>query len=189
MPGDLQRTIQQITMGNQAAFRRLVEEYQQKAFRLSFRILCDEEEARDAVQDSFIKIWSKISTFDHRQQFNAWIYKIFTHTALDRLRSIKRRSRVNLEEVYRSVETIHTSNPDGELDNQEISGLIRALANGLSEKQQVVFVLRDIEGLSSAEVQEIMDMNETSVKSNLYHARRTIRKKLLNLLTYERRIR
>jgi len=99
MQFEIEKIIKEIKDGKQDAFRKLVEEYQQYAFNLAFRILCDEEEARDTVQDSFIKIWRKINEYDTNIKFTTWMYKIVTNTAIDRIRSIKRQKSVNIDEV------------------------------------------------------------------------------------------
>ncbi len=178
-----------IKHGDQAAFRQLIEGFHQYAFALTFRILCDEEEAKDAVQEGFIKIWEKICSFDPSHKFTTWISRIFTNSAIDRLRSIKRHNLVRLDQVPDKLEMICAGSSDTKLDNQEMAQLIRSLAGDLPEKQQLVFILRDIQGMESSEVQEVLDLSETVVKSNLYHARKRIRRKLIQIITYEGRVR
>jgi RNA polymerase sigma-70 factor, ECF subfamily len=176
---DPDKIIEMVKKGDQAAFRILVEEYRQQAFSMAFRILCDEEEARDIVQDSFIKIWQKIDTYDMSMKFSTWLYKIVANGAIDRLRQIKRHNLVNLEKVIGKIDHLNLDNTQREVDNKETARQIRWLAEGLPEKQQFVFILRDLEGIDSPEVRKILNMSENSVKSNLYHARIAIREKLL----------
>lgn len=184
---DLQPIIQKIKNGDQAAFRYLVEKYQQYAFRLAFRILCNEDDAKDTVQESFIKIWKNISKYDIKMKFTSWMYKIVTNSALDRLRSSKRTVVYGLEQVSDLALSLTNAEFNNQLDNIEAASLIALLAEGLSEKQRLVFVMRDLEGMPSDEVEEILGMNETSVKSNLYHARKAIKEKLETINTCERR--
>ncbi|MCK9399144.1 MAG: sigma-70 family RNA polymerase sigma factor [Bacteroidales bacterium] len=179
---DLQEIIESVKKGDQAAFRRIVEEYRQQAFSLAFRIMCDEEEARDVVQESFIKVWQKIETYDMTQKFSTWLYKIVANSAIDRLRQIKRHNLVNLEKVISQLDHINREITQMEVDNKETTELIRWLAEGLPEKQQIVFVLRDLQGIESSEVRQILNLSENSVKSNLYHARKAIREKLLKVI-------
>lgn len=177
---DPDNIIELVKKGDQAAFRTLVEEYRQKAFSMAFRILCDEEEARDIVQDSFIKIWQKIGTYDMSMKFSTWLYKIVANTAIDRMRQIRRHNHVNLDKAIVKIDHLNIENMQKEADNKETARLIRWLADGLPEKQQIVFIMRDLEGIDSPEVRKILNMSENSVKSNLYHARAAIREKLLN---------
>ncbi|MCD4664412.1 MAG: RNA polymerase sigma factor [Bacteroidales bacterium] len=188
MQADTEKIIQQIKNGDQKAFRVLVENHQQYAFSLAFRILCDEDEAKDAVQESFIKIWRSIKNYDEKMKFTTWMYKIVTNTAIDRFRSIKRLNQVNIETVYEKLEKQNHHNPGVQLDNRETAQLIRIISETLPEKQKLVFVLRDLQGLDSCEVEDILNLPETSVKSNLYHARKVIREKLNKILSFERRL-
>ncbi len=98
---DLDEIITMVKNGDQAAFRKIVEEYRQQAFSMAFRIVCDEEEARDIVQESFIKIWQKIDTYDMSMKFSTWLYKIVANSAIDRMRQIKRHNLVNIDEDYK----------------------------------------------------------------------------------------
>lgn len=179
---DLQEIIIRIKKGDQAAFRSLVEEYRQQAFSMAFRILCDEEEARDVVQDSFIKIWQKIETFDMKEKFSTWLNKIVANSAIDRLRQIKRHKLVNLDKAINTIDHFNLDITQTEIENKETARLITWISEGLPEKQKIIFILRDLQGVDSSEVQQILDLSETSVKSNLYHARRAIREKLLKAI-------
>ena len=161
--------------GDPSAFKRIVEHYSIYAYNLAFRILCDEEEAKDAVQDSFIKIWKRIGAF------NA------THTAIDLLRkqNIRKTTSIDLSNCVPS--DIDENSTQKKMDNQELAALISNLSEGLPEKQRMVFILRDIQGFKSIEVQEILEMPEDAVKSNLYYARKSVKEKLTRLMVYERR--
>jgi len=184
---ELNGIILQVKKGDKLAFRKLVEEYQQYAFNLAFRILGDQEEAKDAVQESFIKIWQKINSYDTNQKFSTWMYKIVTNQSIDRFRAIRRNDKINLDEARIIIEKMQVET-ETILENKEISKLIGALADSLPEKQRIIFVLRDIQGLNSVEVEEILNLPPDSIKSNLYLARKAIREKLTALFKFERRI-
>jgi RNA polymerase sigma-70 factor (ECF subfamily) len=188
MPENLQELIKSIRSGDRTAFRKLVAMYQQPAYRLAFRILGNEEEARDAVQETFIKIWQKIGSFDPSREFLPWMYRILANTATDRLRTLRRHETIPLEQVSQQLEIIRQQDPASLADNLELATLIKGIAGILPEKQRLVFILRDIEGLKSGEVETITELNETSVKSNLYHARKKVREYLLKILEKERTI-
>ena len=184
---DHSQIIHQIKKGNQSAFRLLVEQYQAYAFKLAFRIVCNEEDAKDVVQESFIKIWRNINNYNSSIKFTTWMYKIVTNSAIDLYRKNARQSSISLDETINTVSEIQQNSTNKNQDNKELSILIRKMADGLPEKQRLIFVLRDLQEMDSQEVQEILEISETTVKSNLYHARKTIKEKILTLMAYERR--
>jgi RNA polymerase sigma-70 factor, ECF subfamily len=186
MHDQLNAIVKKVQSGNKRAFGMLVDELQQFAFSLAFRILCDEEEAKDAVQESFIKIWKNIGKFDPSRKFTTWMYTIVTRCSLDRLKSIKRKNQIRIEDVVHEIDTLLNGDYSQQIDNFEMGQLIRFLADGLPEKQKLVFILRDLQGLDSLEVRVILDESETFVKSNLYHARQAIKEKLNKITEYER---
>ncbi len=186
---DQENIINKARNGDKEAFGKLVMKHQQYAFNLAFRIVCNEDDARDIVQDSFIKIWKNMKLYLPKIKFTTWMYKIVTNTAIDHLRSGKKMDMVNIDDFHEGDEQTNVITPETLLNNKEMGELIRSFAGTLSEKQKLVFVLRDLQGLNSDEVEAILDLSETSVKSNLYHARKTIGGKLHKILSYERSIR
>ncbi|NOX47121.1 MAG: RNA polymerase sigma factor [Chlorobi bacterium] len=178
--------IEKARKGDREAFGKLVKEHQQYAFNLAFRIACNEEDARDIVQESFIKIWKNMRLFEPNMKFTTWMYKIVSNTAIDFLRSAKRAIKVDIDGFHEKLEQINFEHPETQLNNKETGQLIRLISETLSEKQKLVFVLRDLEGLKPNEVGAILDLPETSIKSNLYHARKAIKEKLLEIFSYER---
>jgi RNA polymerase sigma-70 factor (ECF subfamily) len=187
MPSELNDIIKQVKLGDHSAFKILVEQYQLFAYKLSFRILYDDEEAKDVVQDSFIKIWKNIHSFNNKQKFTTWMYKVVTNTAIDRYRAIKKKSKVDFSIVNDAINNLTEPNTFIDFENKQLGELIKYLADKLSEKQRLVFILRDLQGKDSEEVQEILDISAITVKSNLYHARKIIKQKLVAILDYERR--
>ena len=181
-----ENNIEKARNGDKEAFGYLVMEHQQYAFNLAFRIICNEDDARDIVQESFIKIWKNMKQFNPNMKFTTWMYKIVSNTAIDHLRTAKKMVRVNIDEIHEKLEQINNEHPETQLNNKETGDLIRLISETLSEKQKLVFALRDLEGLKSTEVSEILDLPETSIKSNLYLARKTIKEKLQKIFLYER---
>ena len=185
---EIEKLIEQIKRGNLKAFKNLVEQNQKYAFQLAFRILCEEEEAKDVVQESFIKIWKNIENYNSKVKFKSWMYKIVTNSAIDRLRAIKKVNIVKIEDVSEKLEKMNYSGLEVQLDNQEAGNLIRKISDRLPEKQRIVFILRDLQGFESIEVENILGLDETSVKSNLYHARKAVKTQLIKILNYEGRL-
>jgi RNA polymerase sigma-70 factor (ECF subfamily) len=188
MSQDLQEIISATMNGDHAAFRKLVTMYQQPAYRLAFRILGNEDEARDAVQETFIKIWQKIGSFDTSREFAPWMFRILANTATDRQRAILRHPMVPMDGVMQKIEYMQQHDQATPAENRELAILISRIADTLPVKQRLVFLLRDMEGMASAEVELITDLDENAVKSNLYHARKKVREKLVQLFEKERNI-
>jgi RNA polymerase sigma-70 factor (ECF subfamily) len=158
-----------------AAFQKLVRRIQSKAFSLTFRLLADEDDARDAAQESFIRLWQNLHRYDPAQRFETWFYRIVTNIALDRLRARKRWLR-----VFERKEDLRGDFPDGlnvegTMSNNELACIIRALTEELPPKQRAVLVLRDFQDLSTEEVAQVTRMSEESVKTNLHYARTRVR--------------
>ena len=166
--------------GDKEAFRWVVQTHQRMLFSLALKMLCDEEEAKDAVQDTFIRVWQRIREYDSDKAFTTWIYTIASRLCLDRL---KRMSRIiampDDEMVVRRFAT--ESNSQRVLENQEWVSIVRTMAEGLSDKQRLVFTLCQLEGLTSEEAEEITGLDAKQIKSNLYVARQTVRKRLKEL--------
>jgi len=166
--------------GDRDAFRWVVQTHQLMLFSLALKMLCDEEEAKDMVQETFIRVWQSIRNYNPEKPFTTWIYTIASRLCLDRLKRAKRITAMPEDEL---VVRRFASDSDSQrvLENQEWVALVRTMAEGLSDKQRLVFTLCQLEGLSSEEAQEITGLDARQVKSNLYVARQTIRKRLIDL--------
>ena len=166
--------------GDRDAFRMVVEQYQGYVFALAFRLVNEEEEAKDIVQESFIRVWNNLRRYNPDIKFTTWMYTIVTNLCYDSIRSRKRKRMAAFDTIDSSVlENIAcTEDPEHILTNQELGDIIRMLTEELPPKQKLVFVLRDIQGLNILEVCDILRMSESSVKTNLVYARRFLRDRL-----------
>lgn len=176
-------TIQSCIAGDPEAFREMVNQYAEFAFTVTFRIVNDEEESKDVVQDSFITVWEKLGSFREEMNFRNWFYRILVNRCYDSLRKRKRAPvRMTGDQLIIKQVLKKSEDPDRQMDNEELGTLIRQLTRLLSPAQKVVFTLCDLEGLSHDEIAEITGMLKTSVKSNLNHARKKIREMLKKYL-------
>ena len=178
---ELDNIISQCRKGHQEAFRRLMEEYQSMVFSLALKMLANEQDAEDAVQETFLKLWQCLGSYSSaRGKFTTWLYAIASHVCLDRLKS-KRHSQPlpGDEKVLRHY--MATMRPDLHLENKDLASVIRVLAAGLSAKQRLVFTLRLLEGLPVSEIQSITGMTADKIKSNLYVARQRVKQQLNDL--------
>jgi RNA polymerase sigma-70 factor (ECF subfamily) len=171
--------LQRCKNGDSSAFREVVKKYQKYTFILAFKILLNEDDAKDIVQESFIRIWKYFSLFNNQIKFTTWLYKIVINLCYDKMKSIKRREKImtnkfDLDELLVSSD----ENPEIEFGNMQLAGIIENLSKDLSYKQRMVFVLRDLQDFSIAEVSALLNISLSSVKTNLVYARRNIKKRL-----------
>ena len=172
---DTKDIIKSCIIRDEAAFRKLVDRYSVFAFSVAFRIMNDDEESKDIVQESFITVWNKIGSFNTEKNFSNWFYRIIVNKCYDSLRKSKRTQLIYPDANSWNIPGIYSdSNPHNKLENKEIGKIIRLLTNRLSTKQRIVFILSELEGLSHEDISEITGMAKTSIKSNLNHARRKI---------------
>ncbi|MFA5805757.1 MAG: RNA polymerase sigma factor [Melioribacteraceae bacterium] len=176
----LNELILKANMGDTKAFEAIVRDHYKFGYAVAFKILCNEDDAKDVVQECFIKIWKHLNEYDKKIKFTTWMYKIVVNLCFDKLKSQKRRRSIfkNLDEDF-VINAPSGINLEKELTNKELAAMIKHFASRLSEKQKTVFILRDMEDLSIEEVSEIMNISSGSVKTNLFYARQSIRKKII----------
>jgi len=167
--------------GDEQALDELIERKTRPLLQLAYRILGDREEARDVVQVTFFKIWENRARFDPRWSPNTWIYRIASNVAIDQLRARQSRERAAepVRHHLRQVAAGHHATAGAGHDHGEVMAVFRDLAAELSDKQRVIFVLREIEGLSSHETAEVVGCRESTVRNHLFNARRVLRRELL----------
>jgi len=173
---DLNELISRSKQNDGNAFRQLVEGHQSMVYSLAFRLLCNDEEARDAVQETFIKVWLNLKKFDPSRKFSTWVYAIATNLCYDTLKSGKHFSKCLPLEILQEV--ISNDDVEKKLIDSELGALIATLTDELTPKQKIVFTLSDLEDLSSEEIVQITGMTVGQIKSNLFLARQALRKKL-----------
>jgi RNA polymerase sigma-70 factor (ECF subfamily) len=173
--------IDKARLGESKAFELVVRTYQKYAFSVAFKILCNEEDVKDVVQECFIRIWRHISKYDKKIKFTTWMYKMVVNLCYDKIKARKRTENKMVEINDEKVEQLLLSvdNTERELSNNEIAEKIKLISENLPAKQKMIFVLRDLQDLSINEVVQITGMSESSVKTNLVYARRSVKEKLI----------
>ena len=180
MSENIKILINQCLNGKPHAFSQIVKQYQEYAFSLAFRLLCEEEDAKDVVQECFIRVWKHLKTFNHKNKFSTWLYSIVTNLCYDHIR--KRNRHRSMVSIQRQSHMASIEDKECDIDknmrNDELKQIIVQLTEELTSRQKVIFTLRDLHDLNIREISEILHISSNSVKSNLYLARRNIRKKL-----------
>lgn len=167
--------IEKCRNGNLHDFRKLVEQISPFAFSVAFRILGDEEEAKDIVQETMITIWKTIKKIKSPGSFMTWLYRIVVNKCYDQLRKRKRNPEFSADDkTWALISNKISENPSSGFENREIVQIINLLTNKLSPRQKTVFVLSDLEEMSGEEVSLITGISKTNVKANLFYARKRI---------------
>jgi RNA polymerase sigma-70 factor (ECF subfamily) len=177
--------VQRARAGDHAAFRVLVERYQGRAYRLALRVLRDEDQAQDVVQDAFLKVYGSLDRFEGRSGFYTWLYRIVMNLCLDR----KRRDRSD-REVEWDEETAGgsladpsgaastQSGPEAEVERSELRTFVARAIEALPEDARRAIQLREIDGLSYQEIADALGIPKGTVMSRLYYARRRLQEAL-----------
>jgi RNA polymerase sigma-70 factor, ECF subfamily len=167
--------------GDEAALDALIGRKTKPLLQLVSRILGDLEEARDVVQVTFFKVWENRRKFDERWSPNTWIYRIASNLAIDHLRARRSRERSHepVRQHLRQVADGRAHHDLSRVQQGEVATIFRELAACLSEKQRMVFMLREVEGLASPEVAAILGCRESTVRNHLFNARKFLRGELL----------
>ena len=162
--------------GHPLAFRYLVERHQQMTYTLAYRFLNDSDDAKDIVQEAFIRLWKNLDKYKPEIKLSTWLYKITTNLCLDKIKSKHHQQRNH--QVRENYELPDPSNPVKEMEQEELARIIHQAAQALTPKQQAVFILRDLHGLSTQEIEDTLNMSSEKIKSNLYYARIAMQEKL-----------
>ncbi len=171
--------------GEVSAFEQLVKRYDRNIFRIAQHITQNREDAEDVVQDAFLKAYENLDQFQGNSKFYTWLVRIAVNESLMKLRRRKTSKTVSMDE---DVETEEGSmprefadwspNPEQQFGQSELSDILRKTIQGLPSSFRTVFVLRDVEGLSTEETAEMLDLSIPAVKSRLLRARLQLRERL-----------
>jgi RNA polymerase sigma-70 factor (ECF subfamily) len=165
--------------GDQGAFGHLVESYQGPVFNLTYRMLGDAKEAEDAAQETFLRVYRKLDSYDPTRKFSTWVLSIASHHCIDRLRR-RRVTLVSLEDEKLPASVIVSDQPGPERSavQSEYEAQIQTLLGTLSPDYRTVVVLHYWYDLSYEEIAQTTDSTISAVKSRLFRARRMLAKQL-----------
>lgn len=167
--------IEECRGGNLNNFRKLVELTSPLAYSVAFRMLSDEDQAKDIVQDTMVTIWKKLHKIRSAEVYKTWMYRIVMNKCYDYLRKKKRNPEFNADDkTWSYISDTISEKANSELENKEIAAIINKLTDRLSPKQKAVFILSDIEQMTNDEISEITGLSKSGVKANLHYARKSI---------------
>jgi RNA polymerase sigma-70 factor, ECF subfamily len=178
--------------GDRDAFRTLFERYHRRAYALALGVLRHTDDALDVVQDAFVKAHKYLDKFEGNSSFYTWLYRIVMNLAIDHLRKHRRVKPVEFDEARLDeahadeglLPRILGGNPGRALMDKEIRQRIDAALDELSDNHRAVLVMRELEGLSYEEMAQAMSCSKGTIMSRLFHARRNMQKRLLDLVEH-----
>ena len=175
-----EQLVKQFQTGDHRSFDELMRRYQEKVLNTCYRFIGQEDEARDATQDIFVKVYWALDSFKPKAKFSTWLYRIAVNHSLNVVRSKKRRAwmkRLNLmggEKYEIGLIPDHANNPENVIEQQEQSKLVQSMLNALKEEQRIALVLHRFEGLSYKEIAKVMNISVSAVESRIFRARQKL---------------
>lgn len=170
--------------GDSKAFEELLARYEEKAFRLAMRMTRDSEDAEEALQDAFTTVFRKIDGFKGESSFSSWFYRVTVNACLMKIRK-RRQNRciffddiephVNITSLLQASDSVSS---DHSMFIAQLRLALQEAIQELPEEYRSVFILRDIDGLSSKEVAQLLQLSVSAVKSRLHRSRLALRRTL-----------
>lgn len=174
---DENELIRAASAGDREAFSELVRLKRERIVRTARQITGDLDEALDVAQVVLVKLWQGLGRFDPRRKFDTWMYRVTVNAAIDHVRAHGPRAPLQpLPEPGEGAEPAAVERGvDERVDLGRLQAAFARLAAGLAPQQRAVFVLREIEGLSTAEIARVLDIADSTVRNHLMQARRLLR--------------
>ncbi len=174
--------VARVIEGDTALFEIIMRRYNQRLYRVARAILRDDGEAEDVMQDAYVRAYQHLRQFEGRAQFSTWLTRIAVHEALARMRRRNRFQDLDalLDTQGDSMTRLLSNTPDPEsrASQGELRGLLEEAILALPESYRTVFVMRDVEEMSTAEAAEALGLSEENVKVRLHRARAMLRREL-----------
>lgn len=173
--------------GDESAFESLVIEHQQKVYNICLRMTGNEQDAYDLSQESFLKAWKGLETFQFESAFSTWLYRLTSNACLDFLRAQKRRPTTSLTTEDDDGETVQIDvedaapTPEQAVLAAEDREMLKAALDAIDDEARAIITLRVIDGLSYEQIAAVLGIKEGTVKSRLSRAREKLKKKLLQI--------
>src|SRR5450432_655999 len=183
--GDELTLVHAAKAGDISAFEELVRRYDRNVFRIAQHITQNREDAEDVVQDAFLKAYQNLKNFQEQSKFYTWLVRIAVNEALMRLRRRRPERMVSLDEDLKTEDDSMprevadwAPNPEQQYNQAELKEILSKTIQGLPPSFRTVFVLRDVEGLSTEETAAALELSVPAVKSRLLRARLQLRERL-----------
>jgi RNA polymerase sigma-70 factor (ECF subfamily) len=181
--------VERAQQGDKAAFRQLVERHQRRAFAIAIGLVRDENDAREIVQEAFLRVYKNIDRFKGGSAFFTWLYRIVTNLAIDLMRKPARREAELFDnpqiaedaDAFPFVSKMGHADPMDMVRRREIGERIQQELDALPPYHRAVIVMREVEGMSYQQMAEAMNVSKGTIMSRLFHARQKLQKALADM--------
>ena len=180
--------VRRVQAGNSEAFEELVRRYERRVYNITYRLLGNEQDASEALQDAFLRAYRFIAKFEFKSSFFTWLYRIATNVSLSKLRKRPRVETISIDGPVNAAGDLPLEIPDEKytpeklMRQRELRAAMKAAVDGLPEDYRSVVVLRDLEGLTNEEAGKVLNLSVAAVKSRLHRGRLVLRTKLVKYL-------
>jgi RNA polymerase sigma-70 factor (ECF subfamily) len=182
VPTDEEVLIEQAKNGDKKALTQLVKNYEQTVYNFSFKICRDREKAQNIMQETFYSMIKHLNQFDSKSKLSTWLYRIVANHCLMLARKEKYRQFVSLDNEDSLYEDTYTADysrlPTKYTENEELKKILDEAISKLSPEYRMIFLLRDVEGLSTEDTAEASQLSISAVKSRLHRARAFLRNEI-----------
>jgi RNA polymerase sigma-70 factor, ECF subfamily len=168
------RVIKECLEGNVKVYENLIERYQKPIYNLAYRMVGNSDDAEDITQTAFIKAYEKLNTYNFKNKFFSWLYRIAMNESINFINARKRLSRMDENPVS------YEDNPEQSLIHSDTRNKVRMAVQELKEEYKTVVILKHFNDLSYEEIAEVLNISEKMVKSRLYTARQLLKEKLID---------
>lgn len=172
---DDEEIVARILNGEQHLYEGLMRKYNLRFYRISMSIINDDKEAEDIMQTAYYNAYRQLSNFQHKSSFGTWITRILINESLLHKKRKLRHEKALMENTY---DDYHSETPLDGLMNKELKVILEKAVSGLPEKYRMVFVMREVQGMSTNETMEALDLGESNVKIRLTRAKEMLRNEL-----------
>lgn len=176
--------INELKQRNGNVFEAFIKQYQDMVYNTALGILQDEDDADDATQEVFIKVYNSVENFNEQSSLKTWLYRIAVNKSIDHLRARERKNRWQISAWFGNHlgghEPVEFNHPGVQLDKKEDAAKLFKTMKRLPINQRTAFALQKIEGLSVEEIASAMQMNKTTVESLLARAKTNLKKYLID---------
>ncbi|MCW8803181.1 MAG: sigma-70 family RNA polymerase sigma factor [Ignavibacteriaceae bacterium] len=182
VPMEETELIEKAQSGDKQALAELVKKYEQTIYNFAFKICRDKNYAEQIMQETFYSMVKSLHQFDHNSKLSTWLYRIVANHCLMMARKAKSRSFVSFDDEENLFEEKYAADwnsiPYKDAENEELKNILDESIQNLSPDYRLVFLLRDVEGLSTEETAQVTELSIPAVKSRLHRARAFLRKEI-----------
>jgi RNA polymerase sigma-70 factor (ECF subfamily) len=171
-----EQVVRRVRDGENDLYEIIMRRYNQRLFRVIRSILRDESETEEVIQDAYVRAYEHLDQFEGRSKFSTWLTKIAIYEAYARLKSRKRTS--GFDDYMEQLMATSDRSPEERTFDAEMRSLLEIAVDSLSDEHRSVLIMRDIEGMSTSETADCLEITEENVKVRLFRARAAIRRQL-----------